>query len=400
MIRKPKPMYKPLIYLIFLLLAHNLYAQSPEYIQLTTDAYKLYEDKKYDQSWEYYRRAFEIDSTYANDLYNGACSAALAGKTELAVKTLRKAIQNGYINKGHMLTDTDLNSLRGLPDWSQILGEIEISKKQYRTDDGILKELKGYIERNQADSLRKLCSDSFKIRVSDTELKSRVNILFDLINKNSGKNFNALEQNSNSSSNMQIINGRMKETREFTYKYMPPFYRDYINHLFLKNIGYSIVLEITKIKNDWFLNNLEVDSNYQSRNYDPVTCLKDVIIGGDTCFAQYRIITPEKSLIGNFKIVSNKQDYLQLKNPKFMKMEEFVKPVMDNSKVFSISFYRKTVDKNSFWGFESFKVFELIFFDDGSNQCLISNGEKYAFYKLADTTPLKELIYKEIKSVK
>lgn len=393
-------MYKPVLLLLFVLLVNGIYAQSPEYIQLTSDAYKLYDEKRFDQSWEYYSWAFKIDSTYAGDLYNGACAAALAGKIESAVKTLRKAIQNGYIDKGHMLTDPDLNSLRGLSEWPKILAEVEISKKQYRTDDSILKELKGYIERNQVDSLRLICSDSFKIKVADTELKSRVNILFNLINQNSTKKFKTLEQNSNSSSNMQIISGRMKETREFTYIYIPPFYGNHTNYLFLKNIGFSIVIEISKIKNEWFLNNLEVDSNYLSPDYDPAAFLKDVINATDTCFAQYRIITPDKSLMGNLLIVSNKQKYFQLKNPKFMKMEDFVKPADENSKVFSISFYRKTVDKTSFWGFESFTVFELIFFDDGSDQCLISNGEKYAFYKLADITPLKELIYKEVRRVK
>jgi hypothetical protein len=393
-------MYKPVTLFLFVLLLNNIHAQSPHYVELTSDAYKLYEDKKFDQSWEYYSRAFKIDSTYAGDLYNGACSAALAGKIDLATKTLRKAIQNGYIDKGHMLADPDLDSLRGLPEWSELLAEVEISKKQYRTDDSLLKELKGYLERNKPDSLRLLLSDSFKLRVAETELKSKVNTLFNLINQTPDKKFKTLEQNSNSSSNMQIINGRMKETREFTYKYMPPFYGNYVNHLFLKNIGFSVVIEISKIKNDWYLNNLDVDSNYLSRDYDPVAFLKDVINGKDTCFVQYRIITSNKSLTGNAVVVSNKNNYLRLKNPQFMKMDEFVKPVEGNKNLFSISFYRKCPDSNFFWSFESFKALELIFFDDGSNQCLISNGERYAFYKLDDTAPLKELIYNEIKNVK
>ncbi len=394
-------MYKPVTLLLFVLLINNIYAQSPEYFQLTTDANKLYDDKKYEQSWEYYSRAFKIDSTYSTDLYNGACSAALAGKTEQAEKILLKAVQNGYIDKVHMQIDPDLATLRNRPSWNQIINELETSRKQYRTDDSILKELKGYIERNQADSLRLISSDSFKIKISEPALKSRVNILFSLINQAAVKQFQTLGQNSNSSSNMQITNGHMKETREFTYKYIPPFYGDYTENLFLKNIGFSIDLEITKIKNNWFLNNLKVDSNYMSRDFDLNTGLSDVLNGSDTCYAQFRIISKGKSLVGNVVLGSNKQNFLQwFKNARFMKMDDFKKPDQEKFSLLSISFYRKFQDKTSLWGFQSFKTFELVFFDDASNQCLISNGEKYAFYKLANTSPIRNYIYQEIKNMK
>jgi hypothetical protein len=394
-------MYKLTIFLLFVLLFNNLKGQSPEYIQLISEGYKLYEDKQFEQSWQKYNEAFNIDSTDASDLYNGACVAALAGKSDLAIKTLLKAIHNGYVNKAHLLTDSDLNSLRSLPEWPQIMNEITLKKERYRTDDILFKDLKGYIERNRADSLTMLCSDTFKTKISGEELKFKVNMLFNLISQNAEKKFKSLEQGSSQSSNVVMTNGRMKETRSFTYRYIPPFFGDYTNNLLFTNVGYNIELEIAKIKNEWFLNNLEIYSNYLSRDFELNTLLNEMFFGKDTCMIQYRIVRNDKRLVGDVVIISGQQKFFKwFKNPQFMEMDDFVKPAGEKPTLMSVSFYKKVVDKNSIWNFRTIRALELIFFDDGSNQCFISNGEKYAFYKLENIAPIKNFIYKEIQSVK
>lgn len=57
--------------------------------------------------------------------YNLACSYALVKKNELALKTLRKAIELGYRDFRYMREDRDLDSIRHDPRFRQLLREFE-----------------------------------------------------------------------------------------------------------------------------------------------------------------------------------------------------------------------------------------------------------------------------------
>jgi Flp pilus assembly protein TadD len=54
-------------------------------------------------------------------LYNGACLYAQLGETRRAIDTLRKAIAAGVQNYGWMKNDTDLDPLRGDPEFQELL---------------------------------------------------------------------------------------------------------------------------------------------------------------------------------------------------------------------------------------------------------------------------------------
>lgn len=54
-------------------------------------------------------------------LYNLACAYALTGETELALDTLGKAIEAGWNNKIHTLADKDLEGLRNLPRFKELV---------------------------------------------------------------------------------------------------------------------------------------------------------------------------------------------------------------------------------------------------------------------------------------
>jgi tetratricopeptide (TPR) repeat protein len=57
--------------------------------------------------------------------YNLACSYALLKKAELALKTLRRAIELGYRDFRYMREDRDLDSIRRDPRFRQLLREFE-----------------------------------------------------------------------------------------------------------------------------------------------------------------------------------------------------------------------------------------------------------------------------------
>ena len=84
----------------------------------------------------------EIDGRYADGLavdkrlvhlrpddplahYNLACSYALLKKNDLALKTLRYAIELGYRDFRYMREDRDLDSIRHDPRFRQLLREFE-----------------------------------------------------------------------------------------------------------------------------------------------------------------------------------------------------------------------------------------------------------------------------------
>jgi len=73
-------------------------------------------------------RAVEIDKLLVDRLpkdflacYNLACSLALAGRPDEAMKSLSKAILLGYDDLAHLEVDPDLDSLRERPDFRALL---------------------------------------------------------------------------------------------------------------------------------------------------------------------------------------------------------------------------------------------------------------------------------------
>lgn len=70
-------------------------------------------------------------SGFSTDLtqYNIACGFAIQNQTDLAFKHLRQAIQNGFQSKNWMKKDEDLNNLRPLPEFQELLKLIESNAK-------------------------------------------------------------------------------------------------------------------------------------------------------------------------------------------------------------------------------------------------------------------------------
>ena len=55
--------------------------------------------------------------------YNLACSLAMAAEPEAAIVELRRAFERGYVDMEHLQIDPDLDNLRDLPAFQELLKE-------------------------------------------------------------------------------------------------------------------------------------------------------------------------------------------------------------------------------------------------------------------------------------
>jgi hypothetical protein len=106
----------PLLLCCGLLTAHG-----QSYRSLIVKADSLYDAKDFKKSIQVYEQAFKLERRNHTDLYNAACSAALALEKEKAYDLLESAVENGWINVGHLKEDADLTSLHGEKRWETLL---------------------------------------------------------------------------------------------------------------------------------------------------------------------------------------------------------------------------------------------------------------------------------------
>jgi hypothetical protein len=117
------------------------YAQA--YQKYVTQADSLYQLRDYVTSVAVYKKAFETRSPESRDLYNAACSAAMAGEGPTAMEFLRHAIASGWTNIEHLKSDTDLISLHSSMEWRDLLIEFQqrIDLMESKYDKSLQREL-------------------------------------------------------------------------------------------------------------------------------------------------------------------------------------------------------------------------------------------------------------------
>ncbi|VEE05255.1 Uncharacterised protein [Chryseobacterium gleum] len=135
--------------LLLLFLFTGVNAQ--EYSKLINEADQLYRAKDYKMSADVYDKAFKIESENPSQLYNGACSSALAGNTKKAFKWLNLSIDKGWTNLKHLKSDTDLDNLHSKKEWGKTIEKLEkkIAAIEANYDKPLQAELLAILEEDQ-----------------------------------------------------------------------------------------------------------------------------------------------------------------------------------------------------------------------------------------------------------
>lgn len=126
------------IAMLFFIPVVALSAQQPnpsssEATQLYQKAVAAYEEKDYAKSLELCQQALDKGAKRGTVPYHMACCYALTSKFDDAFKYLNLAIERGWHNVEHMLSDPDLNSLREDPRWPQTIKRCEQEREKKLT---------------------------------------------------------------------------------------------------------------------------------------------------------------------------------------------------------------------------------------------------------------------------
>jgi carboxyl-terminal processing protease len=106
-----------------LLLAGPAHAEDPA--KLAEQALAAYTAKDFARSADLFLAAAKSDAENPALFYNGACSAALAGRADDAFSRLQRAVDLGWGTAEQLSKDSDLASLHADPRWQQLIGSLE-----------------------------------------------------------------------------------------------------------------------------------------------------------------------------------------------------------------------------------------------------------------------------------
>ncbi len=135
--------FRPFLILSILFLSLSTFSFGQAYSNLTKEAFSFYESKDYKKSLDLYQQAFKLNQDNYNDLYNGACSAALSGDIKTAFDLLNLSIQKGWTNIGHLKEDADLTALHSNKEWDETVKVLQekVDKIEANYDKPLQKEL-------------------------------------------------------------------------------------------------------------------------------------------------------------------------------------------------------------------------------------------------------------------
>jgi Flp pilus assembly protein TadD len=76
-----------------------------------------------EKAQEWANRALKLDPSHPVMLYNLACFHSVAGRVDVAIDHVERALELGFLHKEWYLTDSDLENIRDLPRFKQLIAE-------------------------------------------------------------------------------------------------------------------------------------------------------------------------------------------------------------------------------------------------------------------------------------
>lgn len=111
-----------------------------EAYQVCQQAWESYEQKDYKKGLELAKQAKTMSPADSRVLYAVACFEALNGNKDAAIDALDSAVKGGFYAPHHMASDPDIDGLRDMPKFEEIIGHAtlkatEISKEKSGSND-------------------------------------------------------------------------------------------------------------------------------------------------------------------------------------------------------------------------------------------------------------------------
>ena len=73
---------------------------------------------------EWYKKSLRVDPQFGDGYYNLACAYAVDGQLQAGLAYLKLAASKGYTDLDVIERDPDLEALRGLPEYKDILADV------------------------------------------------------------------------------------------------------------------------------------------------------------------------------------------------------------------------------------------------------------------------------------
>ncbi|MCB0279414.1 MAG: hypothetical protein KDD94_07930 [Calditrichaeota bacterium] len=145
-------------FLCFFCFAFTLLSQSKlDYLKLCADASAYYTQKEYRKSAELYARAFALlgEESRSTDIYDAACSWALATETDSAFALLFRL--KNYSNYRHLSADKDLETLHSDSRWARLVSGIKANYENSlaKRDSQLVAILSDVYQSDQSIRIRK-----------------------------------------------------------------------------------------------------------------------------------------------------------------------------------------------------------------------------------------------------
>ncbi|MDW8849863.1 DUF6624 domain-containing protein [Flavobacterium sp. MMLR14_040] len=109
----------------FFILINCFFIQAQTYNEYVQKGDSCYKAQDYKLSVFYFEKAFKIEHKISDDLYNGACAAALSNDHKKAFEWLNLTIDNGYENIAYLQKDQDFESLRAKKEWRKLISKFQ-----------------------------------------------------------------------------------------------------------------------------------------------------------------------------------------------------------------------------------------------------------------------------------
>jgi thiol-disulfide isomerase/thioredoxin len=106
-----------------------------KYARLASGGYKSLKKGHYDSAIRFFKKQIDIYDGSGVPHYNLACAYSLKGREEKALAWLSSAIERGYRNTSHMMKDTDLDNIKSMKEFEELIALAESFKEKWQERD-------------------------------------------------------------------------------------------------------------------------------------------------------------------------------------------------------------------------------------------------------------------------